>query len=274
MILQLGLVAFQSGLLAQTVAIPTEFPQLSAAVYSPLFSDAMTPAGNPACSLQGSGFSAGGYGEKKFLVEGLHLLAASAVYQGEGACLGLHLDYLGNPGFWLSGMQLAYGKSLNRLRLGGFFRYRSARPRGHAAAGTLDYGLGVIWRTPGQGYFAFQLVNPHSWPRRNPSAESGIAACKLGFGAELSGQLYLGAEILKMNKLPPWITLTLLYRFSGTGCLRAGVAGNGPQPFLGISWDYGRFRAGLMMMYHSVMGISPGTSWFWNVPPHPAARAE
>lgn len=239
---------------AQIPGHPTNIHWLSAAQYAPDFTSPVSFASNPAAYPSLEGISCSVYSEKKYMIEGLNLLAFSGMFTRTKSAIGLNIRYFGNTDYNEMEAGINYGRSLGKIHIGTGVNYSSLNIAGFAKQSAINICVATIWELSENIYTGLQIINPRI--SRNKQMQAA-PLYKLGFSYRHSAKVYSGFEFFKEEDKPPQVLAALYYRFAETFFARAGFVSGANQLFCGAGWMWKDFRIEVLSSQHAVLGPSP-----------------
>jgi hypothetical protein len=239
---------------AQNIRYPINIFWLSAAQYD---ADAGTPtsfASNPAACSATRGFSCSVYTEKKFMIEGLNMLAFSGMLTRPGGAVGLNVQYFGNPDYNELQAGINYGKSLGKVNIGVGVTYNSMTIAGFDPHSVINVSLATVWQLSENVYSGLQVINPSFLGDK----EFRLASVyRLGFGYRHSSKLYTGLEFFKEEEKPPQVLLAVYYSLNARFFTRLGLISEAGQLFAGVGWKLKHLSIEVISSQHAALGMSP-----------------
>lgn len=239
--------------------LPAGTGYLQLTSYSRQFSDAFSFTGNPAALTAISQFTAGLYSERRFLLEALSTYAAVAVLPTASGNFGFCGRYAGNAACHEAAGGLAYGRNLgSKLAVGVQFDYLTFAAAGYGAAATLQVGAGALVRLSPQVQAGLQANHPvrSGLGRKNPEALPAVYTAGLGYDA--SPQVFLSAEVQKVEDQPVCVRAGLHYQFAQKLLARAGVQSATAAYYLGFGVRLPHLRVDVSVSLHPYLGATPG----------------
>lgn len=233
---------------------PVNIYWLSAAQYAPDFTTPTSFTANPAAYPSLEGASCSVYSEKKFMTEGLNLLAFSGMVTRSKSAAGLNVQFFGNPDYNEMQAGINYGISLGKINIGAGVNYSSVSIAGFAKQSAINICVATVWELTENIYTGLQIINPRISHNKEMQAAS---VYKLGFGYRHSAKVYTGFEFFKEEDKPPQVLGALYYHFAETFFGRAGFISGSNHIFCGAGWKWKDFRIEVLSSQHAVLGASP-----------------
>lgn len=237
-------------------AVSADWIGLSA--YSRNQVDAFSFTSNKAALANIQAFSAGAFGENRFLGETNFYSAVVALPTQKGN-FGLQANYYGFESFNESQIGLAYARSLgNNFQLGISFNYYSFRIPQYNAASTVTFELGALAQISEQLSAGVTIYNPVGGFLSKTDNEKLRASYSFGLGYEPSENVLISAVLTKSESEEVSVVAGLIYQFDKRFFARIGLQSGNASPFAGAGIAIGDLRIDITVSYHSQLGISPG----------------
>ncbi len=236
-------------------------PLLSAAAgvggYRKTNTDVFAVLSNPAAVAQATHFSAGMYGERKFLLKGLQQFCGLVQFPLRSAGVGIQLDYAGSYLMNETAVGMLYGKRLGtKLDLGLRFRYYHLNVPGHVQASALWAEAGCLFRLSEkvQSGFSFSRSTNPAIAAKEPHITQTY---RMGIGYEASSRLFISADWMKQTNLDLQGNIIVLYAFEEGMRLRMGWQTLTSQPIIGAGLYWQHIWTDILMSYHPYLGFTP-----------------
>ncbi len=247
-----------AGVFAQALRQPLSALYPTSSGYSLYQRDVFGLLANPASLAFVQHFSAGVYGERRFMLAelGVYHLAA-ALPMGPGA-LGVCARYSGFSGYQESGLGIAYARRLGeKAALGIQFNRVHFRVPGIITDAVISADLGALVRVAPKLTIGLHLHNPAGGlfvktEERLPST------FRLGMGFDASEKFHVSAELLKESGMPISFLSGFQYQFQERFFIRAGINAAVGSGFAGFGLAWAGLRADLTASLHPQLGLSPG----------------
>ena len=247
-----------SGVFAQAFRQPLSALYPASSGYSFYQRDVFSFLSNPASLAFVQNFSAGVYGEQRFMLAelGVYHLAA-ALPMGSGA-VGVCARYSGFSGYQETSLGFAYARRLGEKgALGIQFNRIHFRVPGIISDAAISADLGALIRVAPKLTIGLHLHNPAGGlfvktDERLPST------FKLGIGFDASQKFHISAELLKESGMPVSFLSGFQYQFQQRFFIRAGINSAIASGFAGFGLSWAGMRADLTASLHPQLGISPG----------------
>jgi len=242
----------------------------SSGAYSPNQADVLSVFSNPSSLAQLQQFSAGVYGQRKFLLEELGEYRAALALPTSSGNFGFNTGYFGSAAYNETELGITYARHLGKkAELGTRFNYSSVAVRGYGKASSLNAVMGVLVHLTENLHTGFQVGNPFVRAEKNNEQERVAIIYKAGVGYEPSELVYLSVEIEKEWHKPVNINAGLQYRPSPLVVLKTGICTDVPELYLGAGFFLGSLRVDVISAYHPQLGITPGLSLVYTLKKDP-----
>ncbi len=255
-------------ILSLCVAIVTEAQSLRAPVssaytllnsYSTKQNDVFSFTNNSAALARQKGFSAGAYGENRFLIKEMNHYSAVANLPTSKGNFGLQADYFGDKNFNEYQLGFAYARPVgNNFDLGAQFNYYSSQIPGYQQASTVTFQLGAIARLSEVMSAGVQVYNPVGGYLSKLYNEKLSAIYQFGIGYEPAENVIISATAHKEEGRDLNITGGVFYHFDKRFFARAGINTGSNSPFGAAGIAFSDLRLDISVSHHPVLGFSPG----------------
>ncbi|HEY0355300.1 MAG TPA: hypothetical protein VGC29_03800 [Flavisolibacter sp.] len=210
-------------------------------------------------------FSAGLYGEQRFMLRELSRYQFKLALPVTGGGFGLDALYSGNSSFHSSGLGLAYGKKMGKLDAGLQFNYHRLATTGYGSASYVSVDAGAILQVNDQFRTGLQIHYPANGSL-NKSIERAAIIYTTGFGYQVSDKFFAAAEIRKTENLPVQVHAGLQYSFDQKVFALLGIESGSSSFYFGGGFLLDRFRIDVTASLHPYLGITPGMMIVFNQP--------
>ena len=243
---------------AQTLQSPLLSPYAGFGAYSSDHSDVFSFTNNQASLAGLKNFSAGLFGERRFLLSELNnYLAVAALPTGSGN-FGLKASYAGFTDYNETQLGLAYARSLGKkVDIGAQFNYNSIRISGYGDASAVSFELGTILHITDKLHAGVQVNNPVGG-KFGKDQERLPSVYSFGLVYEASEKFLLSAEVEKEQNQPINVNAGFQYRFIPQLQVRAGVSSAASIVWAGVGICLNAVRIDITSNYHPQLGITPG----------------
>lgn len=250
---------------AQTVRTPVAAVYTKLNTYSSSRSDAFSFKENQAALASLKSFSAGIYGERKFMLNDLALYQLALALPTTSGNFGIVAVYSGNSLFKESEIGLAYGRSLGKIDAGVQFNYYSARLSEYGNASAVNFEAGLLMHISEKFQSGIHIYNP---VRRGfgKEEEKLPMVYSAGFGYDVSQSLFIGCEIEKEEHQPVNVQAGFEYAFDKKLFLRMGMASSPSLFYFGLGFLWNSIRIDASVSLHQQLGITPGILLVYNTP--------
>jgi hypothetical protein len=233
-------------------------------LYSSEVQDPYTYAYNAATLPHLDGFAAAFYSEKRYMTKGLNVLVVTAAYGRQSHSASLVLQHFGNPDFNERRIGLNYGKSLGSIQIGALIHYHTFSITGNSPASVINAGISTIWHVSEKVFACMQMSNPGIFASGNQKALRAPTAINMGFGFQVSDQVYTGMEIKKEEGRSKQVFFALHYRPHEKIVTKFCWSTGNNQPFFTIGWILKNLRFESGCSYHAVLGLTPSISFIYS----------
>jgi hypothetical protein len=226
--------------------------------YAPHFSDAFSFSGNQAALASVESFSAGVFGERRFLLQELSLYQTAVALPTKSGNFGLQGTYSGSVNYNESGIGLAYARKLGTtVAIGAQFNYHTVKVAGYGTAGTVNVEGGVLFHFSEKLTGGLHAYNPAS-SKFGKGEERLPGIYTAGIGYEASPQFFISGEVLKTEDQPVSVNAGIQYGFSETLFARGGVNSATSIFYFGAGILLKGFRLDATASIHPQLGLTPG----------------
>ena len=244
---------------AQTVRRPVAAAYTGLGSYSINHVDVFSFTSNQAALAQVKKFTAGMYGEKRFLLEELSLYQAAFALPTASGNFGLKAGYYGFSDYNESQIGLAYARKLGeKLDMGVQFNYNGIKIPSYGNASAINFEIGAILHLSEKLNAGVHVYNPVGGKFGKSGEEKLASVYSFGMGYEASDKFFISAEIEKEENQPVNINAGMQYRFLPQVLARAGIATASSNAYFGVGFFLKTFRIDVTAAYHPQLGITPG----------------
>lgn len=251
---------------AQTVRTPVTAIYTQLNTYSTNWKDAFSFANNQAALAAVKSFSAGIYGEKRFMLQELALYQFALAIPTSSGNFGIKGDYFGNSALNESQLGLAYGRNLGRLDVGAQFNYYMINASGYGNASSVNFEAGAILHITDQLQTGIHIYNPTRVTIGKNEEEKLPVIYSAGFGYDASDKMFIGTEIVKTENQPVNVNAGLQYSLDEKFFIRAGIGSSTSSFYFGLGFFTNGFRIDATASLHPHLGITPGVMLIYNAP--------
>jgi hypothetical protein len=243
---------------AQFIRYPADIFPFYTARLSPHFTDVFSATANASSLPQITGFTAGAYAEKRYMLNDLDLAALAFAFATDHAGYGLSVEYFGNSGYNEINIGLSYGRSMGNINVGASFSYHILNISGYKNQALPGVAFSTLWKLTDKVYSSLQIINPPFFSKKHH--EHIHSAYSFSLGYEASPDVYTGIEINKQEDRSLRVTGILQYWFNKKYYARIGMVTSVSEYFAGIGWQRKEFRLDISVRYHPSLGVTPGVS--------------
>jgi len=227
--------------------------------YSLHHNDVFSFTSNTAALSQVKSFSAGVYGERRFLLNELNNYSLATGIPTHSGNFGMHASYSGFTGFNETLLGLAYARSLGKkIDIGTRFNYYGISIAGYGNASAIGFEIGTIWHITEKIHTGLQISNPVGAKFGKDQQEKMSSVYSFGIGYDASEKFLVSAEIIKEEDRPVNINAGFQYSIMYQLMVRAGISSATSSVWGGVGLSWGAFRIDLATSYHPDLGITPG----------------
>ena len=244
---------------AQSLRYPVALPYVSLSAYTQQQADAFSFTGNQAALAQVKKFSAGVYGERRFLLQETSSYTAALAANTSLGNFGLQLNYAGFTNFNENKIGLAYAKSLGKkVDVGIQFNYYGYRIPAYGNASAINAEAGILLHLSDKLTTGLQVYNPVGGKLGKSGDEKLASAYKVGIGYDASENFFVSTEIIKEEDKPINVVGGVQYNFAKQFFARVGFLSESSTAFAGVGVGFGNIRLDVAGSYHPQLGFSPG----------------
>ncbi|MBD0331485.1 MAG: hypothetical protein ICV66_02410 [Chitinophagaceae bacterium] len=250
---------------AQILRTPVAATYTLLAVYSTQQADVFSFTNNQAALASTKIFSAGIYGERRFMLEELSLYSFAASLPTATGNFGLKTGYFGNIDYNETQIGLAYGRNLGtRVSIGAQFNYYSFKAAGYGGASTVNFEAGLIFHITEQLNAGVHAYNPTSSQIGKNLEEKLPASYSAGIGYDASDKFFFSGEIEKVEDENINVNAGMQYKFLEIAFARAGFSSGTSSYYLGLGFVLKPFRVDATASIHPQLGVTPGVMLIFN----------
>jgi len=208
---------------------------------------------NPAALADAHQFSAGIYGERRYLLEELGNYRLALALPAAGSCFGLIAGYAGGGPRQNGTLALAYARSLGRAQAGLQFGYHSVSIGSYGRYNFISTTVGLLLPLS-QGLRAgFHVVHSAGPPGKQPAS-----VFSAGLGYDASKQFFLGLLISKTEDRAVQVQAGFEYMPKPQLSVHAGIDAATTLFYFGVGIVLQQFRLELSAALHPQLGPTPG----------------
>ena len=251
---------------SQTFLSPVSIIYTTTNTYSSADKDAFSFTANQAALARNKNFSAGFYGERRFLLADLSSYQLAVALPTPSGNFGVQGSYFGNAAFNESGVGLAFARSLGQVDVGVQFNYYQVKIAGYGNASAVNFEAGGILHITDQFQTGVHIYNPTRASIGKSSEEKLPFIYSFGLGYDASENFFIGAEIQKEEGQQVNVIAGLQYAFDKKLFARAGISSATSSFYLGTGFLWNGFRIDLAFSVHPSLGATPGMLLVYNSP--------
>ncbi len=237
---------------AQVVRPPIDI--FNAGAYHEQFTDGLSVATHPAALAFCTSFTAGMYGERRFMLQELKHFILSAAIPVANDGLGVQVDHFSGPSYKHSTLGAGYAKNLGWAIIGVRFHYNYIIVSGYDKMSGLDVEAGTNCRLTDQLRMGMCVYIPAGGNWRS------AYRYRMGLGYKISGQLLVVMETGKEEDKPAGIHAAVYYSPTPRWVLQLGINTAAAQPYLCSGFQWGHWRILVTVIYSMQLGPSPGVA--------------
>lgn len=253
--LMLSLV-FTRATVSQTSLTP--LVNVGSGAYSKHFVNPLSVLNNPASLVNIKSVAVAFYTERRFMQDELQSLDAVLTFPVQFGGLSISAHRFGYEEFNQTAGGITYAKSLGKIDLGATFNYSFLSVHGYGTAGLPSGDIGIILHLGDKLNAGMQLVNLFRSRFGRNHREQLPARYSSGIGYEVSGNLFLCAELVKEEDKPVTATATLQYIHARKFHGRFGLNTTNAGIEFGVGWKLKWFRVDVTGSYDLRLGLTPG----------------
>jgi hypothetical protein len=222
--------------------------------YSKNFNDPYSFSGNEASLATLEAGNVAVYHETKYILKELNFSSVVLSFATSAGGVAIVIDHSGNKHFNISSFGIAYGKKLNDfISLGAQFKYHLYKIEGYGSEPSVQTVLALKLKLSDAVQTGFQIIHASSpgIPLQLP-----LRYCT-GIGYDLSEQLYLYADIVKLSGQPVDITIATLYALNRQCLVTAGILTSPGSPFISVAYRVKSNTSKFSLNYNPQLGFTP-----------------
>ncbi len=259
------LLFFYTFSIGQTVRRPVAALYTGLGAYSINHIDVFSFTANQAALAQAKNFSAGMYGEKRFLLQELSFYQLAVALPTKSGNFGVKAGYYGFAEFNESQIGLAYARKLGeKADVGVQFNYNGVNIAGYGNASAINFEIGTILHLTEKINAGIHIYNPVGGKLGKSGEEKLASVYSFGMGYEASDKFFISAEIEKEENQPVNINAGMQYKFLPQLMARAGIATVSSNAYFGVGFFLKTFRIDITAAYHPQLGITPGLMFIYS----------
>jgi hypothetical protein len=251
---------------SQSVRHPISARYIGLGAYSISHADVFSFTANQGSLAQVKSAAAGVYGERRFLLSEANMYTAVFVLPTSQGNFGLQADYFGFSNYNESQLGLAYARTLgSRLDVGIKFNYYSFKIPAYGNASTVNFEIGAVAHLSDKLHAGVHVYNPAGGKLSKQDDEKLGSSYTFGLGYEASDNFFISSEIVKEEDQPVSVNAGFQYNFIKQFFVRAGIATETTNSYVGAGISWKNFRLDVSGSYHPQLGFSPGLLLIINI---------
>ncbi|QEC56871.1 hypothetical protein [Flavisolibacter ginsenosidimutans] len=244
---------------AQLARTPLSAVYPSLQTYSTQEKDAFSFRANSASLAGVKNVSAGVFSERRFLLRELSSYAFAAALPTSSGNFGLQGDCFGAGLYNETSFGFAYGRSAgSKVDIGAGFHYTAMKAAGYGVASTVTFDAGAVFHLTDAVQTGVSVYNPVGMKFGKDGEEKLPSIYSAGIGYDASPQLFIGAEIQKVEDQPLNVNAGLQYLFAEKLMARCGICSAAAIYYLGFGVKLQRLRIDAAASFHPYLGVTPG----------------
>lgn len=244
---------------SQGIRSPIAAHYLSPAAYSKNFSDGFSLVSNAGALARLNTFSAGVYGERRFMLAAASLYTAVITIPSTQGNFALQANYFGYKDYNESQLSIVYGKTIGeKVDIGAKFNYYNLSIASYGNAAAFNFELGAVIHITDELQSGVAIYNPLSSSLGKNSVERLASVYKAALGYDVSAAFFAGLEIIKEQDKDAGISIGLQYKPIKQFFARTGVYTAGNSFYFGVGFLYHNMRLDITTSFHNQLGASPG----------------
>ncbi|MBN8861030.1 MAG: hypothetical protein J0H29_21745 [Sphingobacteriales bacterium] len=252
---------------AQNARQPVVTWYASSGAYSKDFSDAFTVYTNPASLAGTDHFSAGVYGEQRFMLTETGNYAAVIAIPSASGNFALTAEYFGYKAYNETTLGIGYGRKIGeQVYIGARFNYYSVLIQSYGKASTLNAEAGSLFQLTPQLWSGFSVANLFPGRLGKQTGEKLARVYKAGIGYTLSQLCFFGATVIKEENSVPSAHFSIQYRPIRQLFARAGILTGNHSWYAGLGYLWKNLRMDITASFHDRLGMSPGLLLLYEAP--------
>jgi len=221
--------------------------------------DVFSFTSNQAALAQVKDFTAGIYGEKRFLLDELSLYQAAIALPTHSGNFGVKAGYYGFSDYNESQIGLTYARNLGeKLDIGVQFNYNGIHIPTYGNASAINFEIGTILHLTEKLNAGVHVYNPVGGKFGKSGEEKLASVYSFGLGYEASDKFFISNEIEKEENQPVNFNAAIQYKLLPSLLARAGRSTVNSNAYFGVGLYLKTFRIDVSAAYHPQLGITPG----------------
>ncbi len=244
----------------QAIMQPIGARYLGLGAYSSHNVDIYATRTNPASLAQLPQASVAVYGEKRFELQDLNYYSASFGLPTKSGTFAVYGSYFGFDLSNQTQLSLAYGRKItNKLDIGATFHYHQISQAGiYGNASAITGGVGLLLHLTDKIHAGINAYNPIRAAYDKDKEERLPSQYSFGVGYDASDKFFVSVELVKEENQSLNVNAGFQYQFVKQFFIRAGIATQTTNYFVGLGFRLKDFRLDIATSYHPQLGLSPG----------------
>lgn len=251
---------------AQIIQTPVSSNYARTEAYSSAYVNAFTFTGNQAALVNSKSFSAGVFGERRFMLKELSSYQFVFALPTTSGHFGLQANYFGSSSYNESKLGLAYARNLSKIDVGVQFNYFSFKTAGYGTASAINFEGGAILHVNDQFQTGIHIYNPTRVSIGKNGEEKLPVMYSFGMGYDVSDKFFIGTEIEKVENQPININTGLQYSFDEKLFAKTGIASATSWFYIGLGFLLNGIRIDVTASMHPNLGMTPSLLLLYNSP--------
>jgi len=247
---------------SQTLRYPAQLSYSRSVASSKEVADIFSCMVNQALLPAAVNFTAGIFGENRFLLKELHSILAAVAFKAGNGTAGVSAQYFGNPLYNESRAGLAYGKKLGKVNIGAQFNYHVFSIAGEGTSGLINMEAGTLWQLTDKVTAGLHIFNPSGGRFGYQKQEKLAGGFRTGFGFQASAQTFFSIDISKEEARSVKVSSLIIYNFADRFVASAGLNSTA-QTFASGGWSWMDYKLEVSLMYQWPLGWSPGLTFIY-----------
>ncbi len=238
---------------------------LTGGAYSQHFTDAFSFTANPSVlGLDRNMLLAVSTEDRWMLKELAYYQGAFSLPAGKGG-LGMYFHFSGDPDYSESGISIGYGKDLGKISLGIQCAFDQEHVSYYGSRSYGSAGFGMLVHLNEKVLAGLTIGNTFLDKTAGSNPERGSGDFTMGFGYEISPEVFVSLQLRKSWDLPLEAIVSLDYRFAASFFATLGIASGSSSPYVKAGWEKGLLSVAVFTAYEIALGFTPGLVILWEL---------
>ncbi len=199
------------------------------------------------------------YSERRFGLTELTTYQGLVALPTSSGNFGVAVGYGGSSEFNTTKIGLAYARKMGSLiSIGAQFNYNGLAVKGYGNDGAVSLEAGAIFHLTTKLHTGIHLNNPVGGRFGRNGLEKLPAIYTMGWGYDISDNVFLGAALIKEEDKPVYINTSLHYQLIEKLHARVGITTATHSFYMGVGIRYQQLRLDVTASFHPQLGITPG----------------